>query len=85
VAEFPKIKVPEDAPPLFLVAASNDNFDHHKSAIRFYLSWVDAGKSAEIHLYKDGGHGFGINCRIRPTSLGLIVFLNGQIICKRQM
>lgn len=40
--DFAKLKVPSEAPPLFIFAASNDNFEHIKSAILLYNKWINA-------------------------------------------
>jgi len=59
--------VPEDAPPLFLSAASDDEFHLIPGMLAFYSKWQAAGKSAEIHLYEKGGHGFGMNIQRLTT------------------
>lgn len=50
--------VPADAPPLFLLFAANDFIADGNPGL--YQKWKAAGKSAELHAYPDGGHGFGI-------------------------
>jgi dipeptidyl aminopeptidase/acylaminoacyl peptidase len=30
-----------------------------RDSIRLYSAWKGAGKSAELHIYAKGGHGFG--------------------------
>ena len=30
-----------------------------RDSIRLYSAWKAAGKSAELHIYAKGGHGFG--------------------------
>jgi hypothetical protein len=34
---------------------------------RLYSEWKTAGKSAELHIYANGGHGFGMNKRGLPV------------------
>jgi acetyl esterase/lipase len=53
------IVVPEDAPPLFTALASDDPIAV-KPCFALYNAWQAAGKSAEIHCYARGGHGFGM-------------------------
>lgn len=53
------IIVPEDAPPLFTALASNDPIAV-KPCLALYTAWQAAGRSAEIHCYAQGGHGFGM-------------------------
>ncbi|HEV3304186.1 MAG TPA: alpha/beta hydrolase [Planctomycetaceae bacterium] len=54
-----RVKVPMDAPPLFICCASDDPLVPSRDSIRLYSAWKGAGKSAELHIYAKGGHGFG--------------------------
>jgi acetyl esterase/lipase len=53
------VKVPKDAPPVFICCASDDPLVPPRDSIRLYSAWNAAGKSAELHIYAKGGHGFG--------------------------
>jgi acetyl esterase/lipase len=57
--------VPENAPPLFILAAADDGIA--TGSIDLYQSWIDAGLSAELHIYSKGGHGFGMDQRGIPV------------------
>ncbi len=46
--------------PTFLVHASDDKAVPIENSLRFYEACRAANVSAEIHLYPDGGHGFGM-------------------------
>lgn len=59
--------IPADAPPLFIAAATNDNYGLQNAAVSLYTSWVAAKHSAELHIYAQGGHGFGTNKQNLPT------------------
>jgi acetyl esterase/lipase len=50
--------VPADAPPLFTVMAHDDFL--YRLAEGLYADWTDAERSAEMHIYRRGGHGFGM-------------------------
>jgi acetyl esterase/lipase len=56
---------PHNLPPTFLLQAENDHLAHPESSLVYYLALVAAGIPAEIHIYAEGGHGFGL----RPTEL----------------
>jgi len=58
--ELKNIPVPADAPPMFLAAATDDQFHLAPDSIQLYNQWTAAHKSAELHLYAKGGHGFGM-------------------------
>ncbi|OYX25139.1 MAG: G-D-S-L family lipolytic protein [Flavobacteriales bacterium 32-35-8] len=52
--------VPTDAPPLFIAAASDDQLGLAPNSVKTYSDWLAEGKSAELHVYSKGGHGFGM-------------------------
>ncbi len=60
-------KVPADAPPLFLLCASDDILVPPTDSARLYSAWHDAGHPAELHIYAKGGHGFGMARRGLPV------------------
>ncbi len=51
--------VRSDAPPLFIAIASDDPF-FPTGATDLYTVWRKAGIPAELHVYDQGGHGFGM-------------------------
>lgn len=62
------IPVQADAPPIFIAGASNDNLGFQPQFISLYEKWINAQKSAELHIYRRGGHGFGMRGHYFPTS-----------------
>ena len=52
------VKVPENAPPMFNVIASDDFLFNSQFGV--IDSWFKAGRPVEFHLYQNGGHGFGL-------------------------
>ena len=66
--------VPADAPPIFLVAATDDGLGLAPHSVRLYNDWVAAGKSAELHLYAAGGHGFGMKTQHLPSDRWIELF-----------
>jgi acetyl esterase/lipase len=59
--------VPADAPPMFIAAATDDNLGLAPDSIALYQKWTEAHKSAELHMYVKGGHGFGMRKQNIPT------------------
>jgi acetyl esterase/lipase len=53
------IAAPADAPPLFLLVANDDPISVGAS-LALSSAWRDAGRPIELHLYAQGGHGFGM-------------------------
>ena len=60
-------KVPKDASPLFVVAASDDQLGLANDSVDIYRKWRGAKKPAELHLYAKGGHGFGMKKQNLPS------------------
>ena len=52
------VEVPENAPPMFNVIASDDFLFNGQNGV--IESWYKAGVPVEFHLYQNGGHGFGL-------------------------
>lgn len=59
--------VPADAPPIFLVAATDDQLGLAPHSVELYNKWMAAGKPAELHMYTKGGHGFGMRRQYLPS------------------
>jgi acetyl esterase/lipase len=51
--------IPASAPPAFIAVAADDAVAS-VSSIAAYNAWHSAGARAELHVFVDGGHGFGI-------------------------
>ena len=66
-AMFKDARVPGDAPPMFVVAATDDQLGLAPESVALYEKWTSAGKSAELHMYAKGGHGFGMRKQNLPT------------------
>ena len=56
-----------DAPPMFLVAATDDRLGLSSHSVDLYTKWTTAKHSAELHLYAKGGHGFGMRKQNLPS------------------
>jgi acetyl esterase/lipase len=54
----------EQTPPTFIVQAEDDPV-HVENSTVYFLQLKNAKVSAEMHLYAEGGHGYGL----RPTAL----------------
>jgi len=65
--------VPEDAPPLFTVIAQDDVL-LHRVVEGLYSDWTDAGRSAELHIYRRGDHGFGMVKQGAPSDRWINLF-----------
>jgi len=65
--------VPEDAPPLFTVIAQDDIL-LYRVVEGLYSDWTDAGRSAELHIYRRGNHGFGMVKQGAPSDRWINLF-----------
>jgi predicted SnoaL-like aldol condensation-catalyzing enzyme/acetyl esterase/lipase len=55
-----KMRVPDNAPPMFVAIAANDFLLQGLEGFPLIESYRAAGKPIEFHLFADGGHGFGL-------------------------
>jgi acetyl esterase/lipase len=61
----PTVVPTPEIPPTFLVQAENDYTAHVENSLVYFQALKDAKIPAELHLFTEGGHGFGL----RPTAL----------------
>jgi acetyl esterase/lipase len=52
------IAVPEDAPPLCIFTAANDQVIPWERSVELFAEWKKAGFLAELHIFQAGKHGF---------------------------
>ncbi len=60
-------EVPEDAPPMAVVCASDDPLLLAPETVKLYAAWQDEGVATEMHMYSKGGHGFGMKKQGLPS------------------
>lgn len=84
----PQTLVDSNTPPTFLVHATNDKAVPEYNSLVYYRALLDNEVPAELHLYNDGGHGFGLGNTASnkqwPTALenwlGAIGMLSDQTV-----
>jgi len=59
----PNVPVTSKTPPTFILQAEDDHVDGVEQSLVYYIGLKEAGVPVEMHLYAQGGHGFGL----RPT------------------
>ena len=64
----PYIRIPTGTAPMFLVHASDDRESGPEHSVAMYLALKQAHVPAELHVYAEGGHGFGVRKSSRPCS-----------------
>ncbi|MDB5801004.1 MAG: hypothetical protein JWL63_1943 [Rhodocyclales bacterium] len=52
--------VTAETPESFIVLADDDELVPPANGVRYYLACHRAGVKAELHVYRNGGHGFGV-------------------------
>ena len=55
----PDIQPTADTPPTFLLQAENDPV-HVENAVVYFMALKNAKVPAELHVYTEGGHGYGL-------------------------
>jgi acetyl esterase/lipase len=66
-APNPEINVTDQTPPSFIVQAENDPV-HVENAVVYFLALKNAKVPAELHIYADGGHGYGLRRTATPVT-----------------
>jgi acetyl esterase/lipase len=67
------VDVPKDAPPMFAAIATDDFLFNGEFGV--IKSWYDAKIPVELHLYQNGGHGFGLGNPDRTSNKWFDAFL----------
>jgi endo-1,4-beta-xylanase len=67
-----RFEVAVNAPPVFLVAGNKDRADISEGIVQIYLKYKKANVPAELHIYSDAGHGFGMRERNKGAVAGWI-------------
>ena len=55
-----ELQITSDTPPAILIHASDDKAVPVENSIVYYQALIRNGVSAEMHIYQEGGHGFGL-------------------------
>jgi acetyl esterase/lipase len=63
----PNIPVTAQTPPTFLLQAENDPV-HVENAVMYFLALKAAKVPAELHVYAEGGHGYGLRRTALPIT-----------------
>lgn len=70
------LQVPNDAAPLFLIISDDDLSVAPETATRLYEAWHAAGKAAELHIFGNGGHGWGMGKGGHLSDIWITLFDN---------
>ena len=62
----PNVPVTSNTPPTFIVQAENDPVDSVNHSLVYFEALKNAKVPVEMHLYAEGGHGFGLRHRDLP-------------------
>ncbi|MGC2273257.1 MAG: alpha/beta hydrolase, partial [Candidatus Sulfotelmatobacter sp.] len=64
----PDIHVTRQTPPTFLLQNEDDHVDRVENSLSYYAALKKAGVPVEMHLYAQGGHGFGLRRTKLPVT-----------------
>ena len=67
-----RFEVVANSPPVFLVGGYNDRIDISAGIAEVYLKYKKANVPAELHIYSNAGHGFGIREKNQGAVAGWI-------------
>jgi acetyl esterase/lipase len=63
----PDVPVTKETPPTFLVQAEDDPV-HVENAVVYFMALKKEGVTAELHVYSNGGHGYGLRRTALPVT-----------------
>ena len=66
-APNPDIVPTEKTPPTFIVQAEDDPV-HVQNAVMYFLALKKVDVPAELHIYSEGGHGYGLRRTELPVT-----------------
>ncbi|MEM7358819.1 MAG: alpha/beta hydrolase [Pseudomonadota bacterium] len=75
-------EVPDDAPPMLVVCASDDSLNLAPASIKLYSEWLAKGKVVGLHMYSQGGHGFGMRKLNLPSDSWIERFYDWAVVEK---
>ena len=61
-----ELQVTSQTPPAFIALADDDTGVKPRNSIEYYLALKREGIPAELHIFKEGGHGFGMHKTGKP-------------------
>jgi acetyl esterase/lipase len=76
---MPVQEVPADAPPMFVICASDDSLGLAPGSIELYSSWLKAKKPVGLQMYAKGGHGFGMKKQGLPSDTWIERFYDWSV------
>jgi acetyl esterase/lipase len=62
----PDVHPTADTPPTFILQAEDDYTAHVENAVVYFMELKNLNVPAELHIYAQGGHGFGLRPRDLP-------------------
>lgn len=63
-----ELLVNSETPPTFLIHATDDNVVPVENSINYYLALKNSNVQSEMHLFQNGGHGFGLGVKLTSDS-----------------
>jgi len=71
-----ELHVTPQTPPTFLILADDDKAVVPRNSVEFYLQLKKNNVPAEMHIFQEGGHGFGIRKSKLPAAQWPELFYN---------
>jgi len=71
-----ELHVTAQTPPTFLVLSDDDQAVPPQNSVEFYMALKKYNIPAEMHIFRDGGHGFGMNKTNKPVDQWPNLFVN---------
>ena len=76
---MPVQQAPKEAPDMLVICATDDPLGLAKGSIELYSSWLNAGNTPALHMYAQGGHGFGMKKQGLPSDNWIQLFYDWSV------
>ncbi|MDD4226578.1 MAG: alpha/beta hydrolase [Mariniphaga sp.] len=71
-----ELHVTAETPPTFLILTDDDKTVPPRNSVEFYLALKENNVPAEMHIFREGAHGFGMNKKNMPVDQWPELFYN---------
>lgn len=73
-------EITKDYGPIFIACSTDDPLQLAPASIDIYKQWTEAGLPAELHMYAEGGHGYGMKKQELPSDKWIEQFYEWMVL-----
>ncbi len=73
-------EITKDYGPIFIACSTDDPLRLAPASVDIYKQWLNAGLPAELHMYAEGGHGYGMKKQDLPSDKWIEQFYEWMLL-----